>query len=164
MMTSHAAKHNETGNDERVHDLLTRVSSEFAGAANFLSEYGIATQLAQKADLLITSPLQYFMESQEHLSARAAELLHAIVVTHVKSIAAEHSVAGFWQVGNFADSGVLEYTIAFHDYTLDNRAPFREFRLDYKESGFETLAPLVFHLIPSSLGSSVIASTEIAIA
>ena len=152
-----------TGTDERVHALLTQAKNEFAGAADFLSEYGISTALAQQAAAWVRQPLAFYAEMQHQAQTGAAALLAEIVVGYIRRVAAAATVVGLWRVER-PDETLLEYTIALQDDVLENRAPFHEFRLDYQESGLGKLLPLVFHLIPAHLADQVQLSTKIELA
>lgn len=152
-----------TGRDEHVHKLLAQVKDEFEGAAHFLSEYGISTTLAQQAAHWLSQPLNFLSEMHDKAQRDAVPFLADIVVNYIRRVAAEGAVAGVWQVTR-PDECVLEYTIALRENTLENRALFREFRLDYEDSGFGDLVPLVFHLIPEALAGRVLQSTPVALA
>ncbi len=151
------------GRDEHVHKLLSQVKDEFEGAAQFLSEYGISTTLAQQAAQWLSQPLNFLSEMHIKAQRDAVPFLADIVINYIRHAADEATVVGVWQVER-PDECLLEYTIALRDNTLENRARFREFRLDYEDSGFGDLVPLVFHLIPEALASRVRCSTPIALA
>lgn len=164
MTASQAPTHNIAGQDERVHAMLKQVGAEFATASDFLSEYGISTELAQQAASVLNEPLLACYELQEKLQTSASTLLQSVVVGYIKSVAKESSVTGLWRVMRPDADSTLEYTIALKENTLENRALFREFRLDYEESGFGTLVPLIFHLIPEKFSGNVLMSEEVAFA
>ena len=152
-----------TETDERLHALLTQAKDEFAGAASFLSEYGISTALAQQAAAWMRQPLAFYAEMQLRAQTGAAALLAEIVVDYIRRTAEAATVVGLWRVER-PDETRLEYTIALRDDVLEHRALFHEFRLDYHESGLGRLVPLVFHLIPAHLTGRVRMSTKIELA
>lgn len=148
--------------DERVHALLCQAKDEFENAAHFLSEYGISTDLAQQAASLLSKPLlMSCYETQERLQETASKIVDGIVRGYIKSIFDEATVASVWAVERPDSRNALEYTIALKDNSLDNRALFREFRLDYAESGFNDLVPLTFHLIPEALSENILMSKKL---
>lgn len=161
MNVSNSAKHLLSEHDERVHSILSKVGGEFSEAADFLADYNINQELAQKITEMLKTPLS-FLHGQHVSACKAiAQIVCNIVVSHVRQVADEASVSSFWQVEREGDDSTMEYTIALRDYTLENRALLRNFKNDYQSTKFAELAPLVFHLIPEKRASHVINSKAI---
>lgn len=150
-----------SGHDERVHSILSKVGGDFLEAADFLADYNINQELAQKVTEMLKTPLS-FLHSQ-HVSAcqGIAQIVSNIVVSHVRQVADEATVTGFWQVEREDAESAMEYTIALREYTLEKRALLRNFKTDYQCTKFADLVPLVFHLIPEKRATHVINSKEI---
>lgn len=155
------AMHRLSKHDERVHHILAEAGNEFLGAADFLAEYGISQQLAQKVTEMLKTPLSFLHSQHVFACSEIAKIMRKVVVGHVQSVAEEATVAGFWEVEREGDDRTMEYTIALRDYTLENRALLRNFKTDYHCTELAELAPLVFHLIPEKRATNVINSKEI---
>ncbi|TGE23512.1 hypothetical protein [Hymenobacter metallicola] len=148
MTTANTFKQAFTEHDERVHNILTRVGSEFSGAAHFLAEYGMSTHLAQQVTEMLQTPLSFFVNQHVYACQQIAFIMRKVVVDHIRTVAEDATVTGLWEVQRGNDETTMEYTVALREYTLEKRAMLRSFKNDYEETELADLAPLVFHLIP----------------
>lgn len=147
-----------SGHDERVYSILSKVGGEFLEAADFLADYNISQELAQKVTEMLKTPLSFLHDQHVSACQGIAQIVSNIIVSYVRQVADEATVIGFWQVEREDAGSTMEYTIALRDYTLENRAILRNFKIDYHCTKFADLAPLVFHLIPENRAANVINS------
>jgi hypothetical protein len=153
--------------DTHVQQLLSQAEGEFARAGQFLRDYGVSTELAQQASIYLKAPLEFSYQTFENLSDKTAQIIRPVVEDFLRRNAQELTISQVWFVerGDGAEHE-LEYTIALQEFTLEHRVRLREFRLDYLDTGLDSMVPLEFNIVPSALASNVdtTVSKELALA